>query len=517
MAGAWSQSGYEQSWWDDSWQTAPRKGKGKKGTKKGSSKPGKGKTEWEADAAQAETWQAAGAAGTEHVGRILSRYQLPHKLLRTAADSEGSAFVKDKAKMNDFAFLTARNLKKLVTNQNHHLLRRPGVGISEAAGTLQAGANTLENMKDLTVESVTALLADNDVKEALTTLNTMDTTAARDAAAIAEAIETVQKAIGKSKELEEAAIKMTIMASRLYLLGVHLLPLRAGLLDPEWWAEQVPESLSTNRKFQAWKASPSDKSKMQRALAALMVEKIEESSGAGANDAGALFGRSIAADAAESSSESSAKAARKTKKDKKHKKKKAASSSGDTASATAKKEKKTNKKAKEAKEAKEAKDKKAKKRSSSPSQGSTSSKAAAKAAEKKRKPKAKAESVTSSPEFVEAPKVKKAKKEKDGKGESKKPEKPEDRSTVKVRRVSGMTPDGRIIVKEEDRYDEIDVKSSEWTLQELLKELLTASGDGEDLNNWTVKVLEDGKCKPVAIDTTPAALHPEVVLVRKGG
>ena len=80
-----------------------------------------------------------------------------------------------------------------------------------------------------------------------------------------------------------------------------------------------------------------------------------------------------------------------------------------------------------------------------------------------------------------------------------------------------MTPDGHIIVKEDDRYDEVDVKSPEGTLQELLEELLTASGDGEDLKNWTVKVLEDGKCKPVAIDTTPAALHPEVVLVRKGG
>ena len=516
MAGAWSQSGYEQSWWDDSWQAAPRKGKGKKGTKKGGSKPSKGKAEWEDDAARAEAWQASGTAGTEHVGRILSRYQLPHKLLRTAADTEGSAFVKDKAKMNDFAFLAARNLKKLVTNQNHHLLRRPGVGISEAAGTLQAGANTLENFKDLKVEPVAALLADSNGKEALTTLNTMDTTATRDLAAIAEAIETLQKAMGKSKELEEAAIKMTIMASRLYLLGVHLLPLRAGLLDPEWWAEQVPESLSANRKFQAWRASPADKSKMQRALAALIMEKIEESSGAGANDAAALFGRSIAAEAAESSSESSPKAAKKAKRDKKHKKKKAASSS-DTASATDKKDKKASKKDKKAKEAKAAKDKKAKKRSSSPSQGSTSLQAAPKAAEKKRKDEAKAESVTSSAEFVDAPKKKKAKKEQDGRGESKKPEKPGDRSTVKVRRVSSMTPDGHIIVKEDDRYDEVDVKSPEGTLQELLEELLTASGDGEDLKNWTVKVLEDGKCKPVAIDTTPAALHPEVVLVRKGG
>ena len=61
---------------------------------------------------------------------------------------------------------------------------------------------------------------------------------------------------------------------------------------------------------------------MQRALAALIMEKFEGSSGAGANDAAAIFGRSPAAGAIESSSESAAKVPKKTKKDKKQKKKK---------------------------------------------------------------------------------------------------------------------------------------------------------------------------------------------------
>ena len=93
----------------------------------------------------------------------------------------------------------------------------------------------------------------------------------------------------------------------------------------------------------------------------------------------------------------------------------------------------------------------------------------------------------------------------------------EDAPTIKVRRVSGMTEDGRVKVREDDRFDEVVVNSEEWTLADMLQDLFTASGQAEDFQNWTVKILQDGKCKPVALDSTPAALHPEVVLVKKGG
>ena len=72
-------------------------------------------------------------------------------------------------------------------------------------------------------------------------------------------------------------------------------------------------------------------------------------------------------------------------------------------------------------------------------------------------------------------------------------------------------------VREDDRFDEVVVKSTEWTLAEMLQDLFAASDQAEDLKSWTVKILEDGKCKPVALDTTPAALHHEVVLIKKGG
>ena len=178
MAGWWQQ-GYDQQW-DESWQAPPLPGKGK--SKKGQGQGKKGKGKWQQPSEEQE------ATTTEHTGRIMSKYQFAHALLRAAADDEGSALVKLKKGMDDLAFLAARHLKTLVTNQNHHLLRRPGVGVSEAAASLQAGANMLENMKELNLDAVSAFLLDPDVKQALATLNTRDSTATRNAATIADPV-----------------------------------------------------------------------------------------------------------------------------------------------------------------------------------------------------------------------------------------------------------------------------------------------------------------------------------------
>lgn len=330
-AACFAMSGWERGW-DESWAPA-WKGKGPKGK-------GKAKGKWPA----AETEEAA-----EHTGRILSRYQLPHKLLRTAADPEGSAFVKDRNKANDFAFLSRKNLKQMLGPQNTHLLRRPGVGLSEAAGTLQAGAGVLRSLDGLNLAKLADALASPEVATALQALNTLDASVERDAPGLVAAVERLEKAFVKKPEVEEAAIKLTILGSRLYLCGVHLLPLMAALGDPEWWGGQVPEGLSVNKRFRAWKADPGDRKKMRAAAAALLLEKVEEASGAGANDAAALFGRVAAADLEGSSSERGEK-----------KGKKRGRSSSDSAEKDrkrSKKEKKDKKAKKAAKKAKKAKKK----------------------------------------------------------------------------------------------------------------------------------------------------------------
>ena len=80
-----------------------------------------------------------------------------------------------------------------------------------------------------------------------------------------------------------------------------------------------------------------------------------------------------------------------------------------------------------------------------------------------------------------------------------------------------MTPDNRILVKADDRFDEVPIQSSEWTVTDLIAALFKASGKEEDAQKWTAKALVDGKCEPLSTDSTPATLHPEIVLVRKGG
>ena len=491
MASGWSApwggaGGDQWSPWGEEPQWAPPTPKGK--GKKGFGKKGKGKVPTGDDTHPAEV--------VEHTGRILSRYQFPKAVLRNSIDQESSALQKEKTKMNDFNFLAHKNLKKLVTPQNHHLLRRPGVGISEAAGTLKVGTDMLGQMENLDIEPLTAALGKDAVQEALQVLNTMDATVERPRDELVKALSVLEKTFAETPAMEESAIKLTVMASRLYLLGMHLLPLLAGLSDPQWWGSQVPESLSSSKKFQAWKADPGDRKKMKAALATLLCEKIEEASGAGNNDAANLFGRTLSKGAPGGSSESASSHKKYKKTDKKEKKKKAKKSSSGPSSSTTEKKKKTKKR--------DAKKKKAKKDSSDESSRS------------------KQENVSSAPDVIAEKAEKRGKEPKEKEGKRKREGKAETATeggqpVVKVRRVSGTTSDGRVTVREDDRFDEVVVKSTEWTLAEMLQDLFAASGQAEDLKNWTVKILEDGKCKPVALDTTPAALHHEVVLIKKGG
>ncbi len=317
--------------WSEDW-TGPAmgKGKGKKGGKKGKSKyPGQ---------PEEETWGQS--AVTEHLGRIRSQYQLPHKLLKASADADGSALVKA-TKMADDAFLSHKNLKRLLSTENTHLLRRPGVGLSEAAGSIQAGAATLEAVKELDLRPLAQVLAKTEVQKALAVLNTTDPSVTeRGAGVLAEAIDALCQEFAKAEDLEEQAIKCTIFASRTYLLGTHLLALLTCLQDPAWWAEQIPENISENKKLHAWKAGSNRK--MSQALAALVVEKLETAAQYTTNDAASIFGRKSApARKTQSSGSESEKKAKKTrKKEEKKRRKKATSSSSASEKKKTKKEKK---------------------------------------------------------------------------------------------------------------------------------------------------------------------------------
>ena len=180
---SWSKG---SSWsWPEA--AAVSKGKGKKGTKKGKQQP-----------EDPEDWQWQQPEPTERTWRIKSKYQLAHQLLKASADADGSAFVKDK-KVDDFAFLSEKNLQRVVTADNCHLLRRPGVGLSEAASSLQAGIEVLDSLDQVGLQGLHVLLQQRELVEALQVLNMTDTSVEeRTPETMREALKTLRKCLTKS-------------------------------------------------------------------------------------------------------------------------------------------------------------------------------------------------------------------------------------------------------------------------------------------------------------------------------
>lgn len=65
--------------------------------------------------------------------------------------------------------------------------------------------------------------------------------------------------------------------------------------------------------------------------------------------------------------------------------------------------------------------------------------------------------------------------------------------------------------------DEVELEAAE-TIHQATRRLFVSANQEEDLENWNIKILEEGGLiKTVDTKTTLASEHPEVVLVRKGG
>ena len=93
--------------------------------------------------------------------------------------------------------------------------------------------------------------------------------------AVAEAL-AVLRNLWKARLLQEALAKATVASSRLYLLGMHLVPFNflTCMKNPGWWAERVPEGASDHTRVRAWREEPKSREKMFRALAAMVKEKM---------------------------------------------------------------------------------------------------------------------------------------------------------------------------------------------------------------------------------------------------
>ena len=455
---SWSDS-YKGGWGKSS-NWGGGKGKGKKGSRK---------SDWGWEEPQDDRQEAQA-----HTGRIWNRYQFPKAILKASAHGDRSAFVKDvKRSLSDDVFLGPKNLKKLLTPDSTHLLRRPGVGVSEAVGSVQAGLDVLGALADVELEELAAIFKDDNLHTALAQLNTHDGSAQHTQKELRAAMATLVDKLASAPRLEELVTKLTIASSRLYLMGTALLPLLLCTSDPEWWVTNIPEGASDSTYLQEWRRKGNDPARMQKAVAALLGEQHEEDNQRDRGNAATTLFKKRPAIQKASSSPSPARA-------KGDKKRKASSSPAVSSSQDGKKKKKKDKSKKE----KTSKKKRAKSSSSSSSSTSIKTK------KDKKKDKKKRDEPSASPSEV----------------------------YLSVHRIGAVSPEGKAIVKETDPVDKVQISDTNETVSSAVLRLMDAQGSQADFPNWDIRVMDDDfVVRSLDAASALARDNPKVVLVRKGG
>ena len=208
--------------------------------------------------------------------RIVGRYQFSKSLLRTSADKDGSSFYKDrkKDKRTDAEILSESALQKDLTAGNAHMVRRPGIGISEAMASTRAGVDImkvmLNNWDTLQPEKIVDIFTDDEVSAALQALD-FSADVDRDVDNTAEALQTMMDFIAENADmLLEKLPQLAIIGSRMYLCSVHFLMFMTCVRKPKKWAAKIPDNLSDAKSFKKWLNAKGDKEKMVQALAGLM-------------------------------------------------------------------------------------------------------------------------------------------------------------------------------------------------------------------------------------------------------
>ncbi|CAE7336934.1 unnamed protein product [Symbiodinium sp. CCMP2592] len=484
------------------WSEAYNKGWGKPGkwSSKGKAKKGPRKGDWWDEAAE-EPQEAQ-----VRTGRIWSRYQFPKAILKASAGQDGSAFVKDaKRNISDDLFLGTKHLKALLTADSTHVLRRPGVGISEAAGSVQAGVDVLGALADVELEELASIFHDPDFNAALAQLNTTDTSAQHDNKDLRAAVALLFKKLTKTPRLAELVTKVTIASSRLHLMGTALLPLLVCASDPAWWVSHIPDTVSDSANVKAWRKHSNDTSRMHKALATLLTEKLEEDSRDRGNTASSLFKKKPPVREAASASPTGSGGT-------------SGSSSPTSSPSRGKKAKAASRKPKTAETKKPKKGPKADK-SDDPDSIAV--------ANKKKKDKRKAEK-SDDPDSITVPKKKKKDKEAQKAANERQSPSPASDSCSKRRaakdvaleiyRVTAVSGAGKAMVTEGSPVDKVEVIEDGETVASAVRRLFEAQGSQADVANWDIRAMdEDQVIREIQPDVTLARECSKVVLVRKGG
>ena len=302
MAG-WGKQGGKKSGWGGGWNGGGggkwgaggggggwgAGGKGKWSGGKPSSGKGKGEEAWWGDGGW-DAWEGdggwgdAGAASGERTTRIHNRWQLPAAILRGSAGDQGTCFGRDKnqKKMSDTQILEPAAMRMKMDPSNCHIMRRPGIGLSEAAGSMQCLAEMVEALQTngLQADAIIAFLGDPSVQEALSALNfnleDAERAPLRTYTKLWELFEAIKSPEGEAAVA--AARTVAVVGSRLYVCGLQLVQVHAVAKKPGEWADKVPRTVSEDKKVHAWFEDPRNKETMMTALAALMHEAREAQS-----------------------------------------------------------------------------------------------------------------------------------------------------------------------------------------------------------------------------------------------
>ncbi len=276
--GAWNTGAWDADY-DDTWSTGWGKGKDKWSQK--SSYGGDG---WETNTkgkgkGKGKKWQDADMDPANFTSRIKSPFQISKSILRASLDATGGAFVKSDWAPDDAAILAYENFVQALSTGNCHLLRRPGTGLSEMAGSMRHGLEVLRIMKN--DPNTLGFLAiweamPEDVIEALDILDQKGPEADRSQSSLQEALGKVTAWFQANAGLYDQMKDGTIAAARLYLSFMAMMQGMVFSGDISAWAEMIPQSNSESQEFAAWQSQPNSQTKMCRALAKLMVERIEE-------------------------------------------------------------------------------------------------------------------------------------------------------------------------------------------------------------------------------------------------
>lgn len=333
-----------------------------------------------------DTW--AGKGGDERTWRIKTPYQVSKRILRASANLDGSCFSKEQKKMSDTNFLSLKNLRKsVISSESSHVLRRPGVGISEAAASILHGLAVLDEIHEQPEVMLALRSACGDPESPFrATLKALDTSSAReqgqDTKDYATAMEELMGSVKANLEdLDNGATQLAVAAGRTYLMALALKQLLAAASKPSWWAEQVPSGLSDHSALSKWKEDPKNMQKLCKAMGVLLKEKVDRDDdyGENANTAANIFQKKKKIkdneenDSSEDDTTTGPKGRNAKSKGKKRSASHDASASSDASSQDAKDKKKARKqKDKMAKDEKEKKDKPKRKKKRAKSSSSSS-------------------------------------------------------------------------------------------------------------------------------------------------